>query len=242
MKSIQKKSAGGPQTRKKGATQTPKAIPEVPVREPQQGRSRESYLRVLAATEKLLEDRGTADFTLNEVSRVGKVSIGSIYCRFSSKDELIHAVVKQKMKIIETNHNKAIGATLERTDSLLDFMPQMINDIAETLYLHAPFLKAVMHIANNDPFVDAVGTKVYLKWSEKVHQSLLTFRNEIVHPDPERAVRSVYRIVYAALARFLGFGAEGKAGTLEGDWTELKEDLCQMCTAFLLIKLKRTVA
>lgn len=58
---------------------------------PQQGRSRASYERMLAAAEKLMVKRGNDDFTLTEVAKAGKVSIGSIYLRFDSKDDLIRA-------------------------------------------------------------------------------------------------------------------------------------------------------
>src|SRR5439155_8476116 len=63
-----------------------------PSREPLQGRSRASFERMLEAAEKLLVERGSDEFTLSDVSKAGKVSIGSIYCRFDSKDDLIRAV------------------------------------------------------------------------------------------------------------------------------------------------------
>jgi hypothetical protein len=39
--------------------------------------------------------------------------------------------------------------------------------------------------------------------------------------------------MYAAIARYLGFGSATTAAW-EGDWDELKEDLGRMCAAFLL--------
>jgi AcrR family transcriptional regulator len=48
---------------------------------------------MLAAARSLMIERGSEDFTLQEVGTRGKVSIGSIYLRFESKDNLVRAVL-----------------------------------------------------------------------------------------------------------------------------------------------------
>ena len=62
-------------------------------RKPQQGRSKASLERMLAAGRELMLDRGSEEFTLQEVSERGQVSIGSIYLRFESKDNLVRGVM-----------------------------------------------------------------------------------------------------------------------------------------------------
>src|SRR4051795_8248487 len=59
---------------------------------PLQNRSRASLERVLEAGQKLLEEEGWEGFTVQEVSRRAKVSIGSIYARAPSKEALIYAI------------------------------------------------------------------------------------------------------------------------------------------------------
>ena len=56
------------------------------LRPPQQRRSRESLERILRAGADVLADRGYDGFTIGEVSRKAKVSVGSVYGRFESKD------------------------------------------------------------------------------------------------------------------------------------------------------------
>src|SRR3954466_11107995 len=70
------------------------------LRPPLQNRSRESLERVLEAGQKLLEEEGFEGFTLQEVSRRAKVSIGSIYARAPSKEELILAIYDREMERI----------------------------------------------------------------------------------------------------------------------------------------------
>src|SRR4051795_9056226 len=62
------------------------------LRPPLQNRSRASLERVLDAGQKLLEEQGWEGFTVQEVSRRAKVSIGSIYARAPSKEALILAI------------------------------------------------------------------------------------------------------------------------------------------------------
>ena len=45
-----------------------------PLREPRQGRSRASFERMLAAAEKLMAERGSDEFTLNEVAKTGNLA------------------------------------------------------------------------------------------------------------------------------------------------------------------------
>ena len=62
-------------------------------RRPQQGRSKASLERMLTAGRALMLERGSEDFTLQDVNQKGNVSIGSIYLRFQSKDNLVRAVI-----------------------------------------------------------------------------------------------------------------------------------------------------
>lgn len=61
------------------------------VREPKQERSRQSFDKAVDATVSLLVERRSDAFTLVEVAQRAGVSIGSIYGRVSSKDDLIRA-------------------------------------------------------------------------------------------------------------------------------------------------------
>src|SRR3954451_17242527 len=63
-----------------------------PVLAPQQKRSQASVERVFAATRALLEEKGFDGVTVQEVSTRAEVSVGAIYGRFQSKENLLRAV------------------------------------------------------------------------------------------------------------------------------------------------------
>ncbi|HEX8446919.1 MAG TPA: helix-turn-helix domain-containing protein [Sphingomonas sp.] len=203
-----------------------------PSREPQQGRSRASYERLIAAAEKLLRERGSNEFTLQEVSKVGKVSIGSIYNRFDSKDDLVRAVQSRVLIAVDREQREVVEAAEARAGHLHELVPMLIDGIAEALRRHADLMRPMMLQAVSDPVVSEAGKRSYEQVEAMVCAALLTYRSEIRRADPDRAVHAAYRIAYAALARDLGFGA-APGYHVAGEWQALKETLGDMVSAYL---------
>lgn len=206
--------------------------PQAPSRPPRQSRSKASYERMLAAARALMERHGSADFTLNDVSREGNVSIGSIYNRIASKDELVTTVQAQIIEEVDLTLAKKIGALHDECVSLPSAIQHLFDAVAETLSLHAVSLRPMMQIAVRDPRVAATGKASYAQTETMVVRELMRFSDEIRHLDTERACTSAFRIFYAAIARRLGFGSIGGSES-EGNWAELKADLVSMTTSFL---------
>jgi len=203
------------------------------LRAPVQGRSKASYERMLAAAEALLATKGSDDFTLQEVSKKGKVSIGSIYNRFESKDALLHAV---QLRVLE-RHNQAmrdcIDAARAGANKLETLVVALVEAVAETLRQDADLLRPLMQRASSDTMVAATGKTYYAATANAVKGALLMHAAEIRQPDPLRAVDTAYRVLYASIARYLGFGSSATAAW-EGDWGVLKQDLARMIAAFFL--------
>lgn len=204
-----------------------------PLRAPRQQRSQASFERMIAAAEDLLRERGNDDFTLQEVGKRGKVSIGSIYCRFDSKDDLIRAVQARVLESVNAEQLRVVAAAEAQAKDLRGLVKLLVEGIADALRAHADLMRPMMLRATSDPIVAAAGKKSYAEVADSVQAAMLTHRGEIRQADPERAVHSAYRVIYAAIARYLGFGSATGAGW-EGDWVELKQDLGKMCAAFLL--------
>jgi len=205
------------------------------LRAPMQGRSKASYERMLAAAEELLVSNGSDDFTLNDVSKTGKVSIGSIYNRFEGKEALLHAVQLRVLTRLDKAMRDRLNAAQADYSGLDSLVVRLVDGIAETLREFADLMRPFMQRATTDAHVAAVGKASYAGTASFVKSALLAHRDEIRQPNPERAVDSAYRILYAAIARYLGFGSATTAAW-EGDWDILKDDLARMIAAFLKTK------
>jgi AcrR family transcriptional regulator len=203
------------------------------LRAPVQGRSKASYERMLAAAEALLVSQGSDDFTLQEVSKKGKVSIGSIYNRFESKDALVHAVQLRVMERHEMKMRDRIAQARLAANSLATLVVALVDAVADTLRDNADVLRPLMLRASDDPMVAATGKSYYATTANAVKGALLVHMADIRQPDPLRAVDTAYRVLYAAIARYLGFGTSTTAAW-EGDWDVLKQDLARMVAAFLV--------
>ena len=202
------------------------------LREPQQGRSRASFERMLATAEQLMIERGSDDFTLNDVAKVGKVSIGSIYCRFDSKDDLIHAVQARVLERVDIDMMARIAEARDGAADLDDVTHRLVENVAETLRRHQSVMRPLMLRASSDPVVAGVGKRSYEQTAQAVSAAILNYAGEIAHPEPQRASDAAFVILYAAIARYLGFGSSGDAAG-QGDWGMLKQDLADMTSAFL---------
>ena len=198
--------------------------------EPKQDRSRASFERVLDAATALLEKNG--DFTLAEVSASSKVSIGSIYGRVKSKEDLIHTVQVRVLERAELEQADLVNRIRRRALPLDELIPTIVQELARFLERYAPILRPFMDMAPADPVIAATGKKAYFHSLLDFKLLMLERRSEMGHPEPERATETCFNVVYASLARHLGLGTTTDVAR-EGDWRRLIDDLGQMALYFL---------
>lgn len=200
-------------------------------RTPQQGRSKASLERMLQAARDLMVERGSEDFTLIEVSKRGRVSIGSIYLRFESKDNLVRAVIAAAMEALTSAEDEML-ARLTNAGSLREFVPRFVEAYAEVLTTHAPLLRLAMARAEHDPLVAGPGKSAALRAVRQAIEAMLRYPGEFGGDDREVRASAAYYIIFATLARQLSLGSSREAVT-EYDWAELKRELGRMCLAYL---------
>jgi AcrR family transcriptional regulator len=201
-------------------------------RKPQQGRSRASLERMLAAARELMVERGNEEFTLQAVSKRGKVSIGSIYLRFESKDNLVRAVIANALDEIADEEDLMLAGVRAKSRMLADFMPNYVEAFAESLRQNAPPLRLGMERASYDPLVGGPGKKSAFRSAAQATEAMLEYGEEFAGSDQELKAHAAYQIIFATLARQLGLGSTGESA--HGyDWQQLKRELGRMCLAYL---------
>ena len=201
-------------------------------RSPKQTRSKESFERVLETATELLEKHGFNGFSIVDVSRKAKISIGSIYGRVASKDDLVRCVQERVLDIADQQHD-AFLARLDNHQMALDEMfPLVVHHHADFLARHAAIFHAFISRASSDPVLRKRGKRSHAYFTAGLVKLLLRHRDEITHPDPERAALACSRLMWSSFGSFLGIESDESAG--EGDWDELIEDVSQMGLFFLL--------
>lgn len=201
-------------------------------RKPRQQRSQESLDRMLAATETLMLERSSEDFTLHEVAAVGNVSIGSIYLRFKRREDLIRAVIAREFERLDAEEDEMLVQAIGRSANLALFMPAYVEAYAEFLKHHAPLLRLIMLRASWDPIVATPGGERGQKSRVQSTAAILRYRNEFGGSNHELKASSAYHVIFATLARSLSLGEARH--TLDGlDWDSLKAELGRMMLAYL---------
>ena len=209
------------------------AAPKNYLKEPKQNRSKASLERLLNAACELLTENGYKDFTLQEVSKRAKVSIGSIYNRFKSKEDLIRLLQVRELETLEVETAMVITRIRRKQLKLRLLVPEVVSEYANLLKKHKGILRPLMEISAVDEVVATYGKTHAAQNIADFIQLLLERKEEISQPDPARAVDHIFKVVYAALARYLGLGImDGVSG--EGDWEELLDDLSQITLHYLL--------
>ncbi|WP_298200694.1 TetR/AcrR family transcriptional regulator [Novosphingobium sp.] len=201
-------------------------------RTPQQGRSKASLERMLGAARALMVERGSEDFTLVEVSKRGNVSIGSIYLRFESKDNLVRAVIAKAMEDLAAAETEMVERLTATCTTLRDFVPRYVEAYAQVLTENAALLRLAMARAEHDPLVAAPGKAAALRAVAQARDAMLRYPDEFGSADHATRAEAAYYIIFATLARQLSLGSSREAVT-DYDWEELKRELGRMCLAYL---------
>ncbi|NYJ08060.1 TetR/AcrR family transcriptional regulator [Petropleomorpha daqingensis] len=202
------------------------------VREPKQERSRQSFEKALDAAVALMVERRSGAFTLAEVAERAGVSIGSMYGRVDSKDDLIRSAHAREMARIRNEQEETFGTAAPADEDLPRLVRRIIVTTAEHLRRNAAVLAPLMVVGSQDPQVFAAGRQSYDGLVEGFCSALLTHRDEIRRADPDRAVAWSFDVVYSVVARYLGLGSAPE-GALQGEWEKILDDLAEMVTAFL---------
>src|SRR4051795_11390344 len=215
------------------ARPVPAAEPEA-LRPPLQNRSRESLERVLDAWQRLLEEKGWDGFTVQEVSRRAKVSIGSIYARAPSKEALILAV-----------YDRAVGHIAEQNAALLtpdeqwegldagELIVAATQELAAQMLTHERILRVFMNRSPIDPVIRERGANEVRRLATRYEELLLRHRDDFIHPDPDLAIEMTFRMVFSVMSRRISFGPQWGAYR-EVDDDQLVEQIGQAVASYLL--------
>lgn len=201
-------------------------------RKPRQGRSLASFQRMLDATKALMLETGGDNFTLQDVSDRGNVSIGSIYLRFESKDRLLHAVIAEELQAVLAKEREILDTVIAESRSLAEFLPLYIDRYSGFLETNAPLLRTIMQRASVDPAVSEPGKETARRSAAMSVAAIMSFRDEIKAPDAAEKAQAVFQIIFATVARQYGLGSTPESGDTEV-WKFMKGELAKMALAYL---------
>lgn len=186
---------------------------------------------MISAARDLLVERGGDDFTLQEVSKLGQVSIGSIYHRFDSKEELVREVLEAAMNQMAATERTAFVKILKKAGSLDEFVHDYVRHYAAILRENALMLSLAMRQASGDPDYSRSGFRREKETADEMARGILHFESEIAGDAPAKA-HLVFHILFATLARHLSLDTQDPM-IEQQDWDQLIQGLSEMIVAYL---------
>jgi AcrR family transcriptional regulator len=155
-----------------------------------QSRSQETVDKLLDAVEALLTSGEVAAVTVPNIAAQAGVSVGIVYRRFPNKDALVRAVFERYFDRAQAMNSRGSAAEFWEGIGLPDMARSIIGSVVAGHLRHREFLRA-MHDYKRRADADFRRRldDLNAESTRAVAELLLTRRDEMHHPEPERAVR-----------------------------------------------------
>lgn len=204
------------------------------LRPPQQGRSKASLDRVLAAGAEVLIEGGYPAFTINEIARRAGASTGLIYTRFQHKAALFEAVLVRELTRMVNEENAALDTLADQQVPTRDLIEGIVRILADVAHREAPLTQAFMERTTVEPGLIA-HVKRLRTAPRRISALLLERRTDLDHDDPERAADMAFWIATSALERRVHTPMwRHWRSEPDADWDTFVSDLVRVLQAFLL--------
>ena len=179
------------------------------LREPTQDRSRESLRRVYEATNHLLQEKIFDQMTVGEISAASKVSVGSIYQRFGSKNDLLWSLYAA---YIDEASQRILLLEDQATDlDLSNRVDLLTREVCSLFRKHRGIVKSLLLKHRQDP--DQV-PDLYIQRIEKAYKTAENFlRQGCPTGVPARRVRFAFSLLLAACRERILFADLGGVGS-----------------------------
>lgn len=202
--------------------------------EPKQQRSRDSFAKVRAAALELLQERGTAQFSLAEVSARADVSIGSIYGRVAGKAELLRIVQSQEFDRLDRETEERVGQAGREAPSFAGATAQIVTAYAEILRSNRDLLSPFFLLGVDDDAILERGRRSGDAGQAVFVRALRRCAGQHGIELSAQTADWAFEIFYSLCVRYLGLGVAATA-TPDGayGWDELRERLAH--TVYLVV-------
>ncbi|QKJ20426.1 TetR/AcrR family transcriptional regulator [Microbacterium hominis] len=192
------------------------------VTEPKQQRSRDSFAKVRSAVLQLLQERGTGQFSLAEVSAVAGLSVGSIYGRVSSKAELLRAVQSEEFDRLDAHTESHVSSAAAGAETFEQATSAIVTVYAEILRKNRELLSPFFLLGIEDRAILDRGRQSGDAGQAVFVRALLAAAEEHDVELTEARADWAFEIFYSLCVRYLGLGVATTASPdSDYDWNEL---------------------
>ncbi|MFW6050934.1 MAG: TetR/AcrR family transcriptional regulator [Myxococcota bacterium] len=202
---------------------------------PKQARSEQTQQRLLAAAEGLIADRGLAQVSIADIVRRARSSVGGFYARFRDKDELLLALHERFIAQLDARLEERSRPERWEGASLAEIVRPVIAEIVDVYFEKQKLIAAFTARAFHSPDTARQGLSFRRRLVARFSALALTRRDEIGHPDPERAVSIGLQMLLGLMSQMVMIG-ELRAGGQPLDQDEITAELTRAFLSYLNVE------
>jgi AcrR family transcriptional regulator len=191
-----------PATRPAGLATLPRGV-----HTPSQRRGRESLERLLAAAERLVDQRGLDAVTVGDVVREARSSVGVFYARFADKDALLRCLHERFCARGREWAETAFAPERWESAGAAEVVRTLIDGLGRMDAKRAGLVRAFVLASGRDPSYAERAAAVGRELSAHVRRLLLARRGELRVDDSDRAIDFAVWLVIAHHDQRAVFGA-----------------------------------
>jgi len=202
------------------------------VRPPRQARSQETLDRILDAAEALVAEKGFEDTPVSEIVQRAESSVGAFYARFHDKQGLLHALYERYYEEAVATADATLAparwegaGTPELIDAVIHFLVSIFRE-------RRGLMRAFVVRNHTHPEFQARQLRLSHHVIGRLSALLLARREQLGHPDPERATRFGFMLVFSSLESMILFG-EMRSSLLSLSDDDLAAELTRSTLAYL---------
>ena len=205
-------------------------------RPPLQERSRESLRRMLDAAEAVIAKHGLDGTTLPRIAARAGISPANVYRRFRDKDALMAAVFERLRKRSTVETRAQVDPETVRPIGPVQFSRSVIEGMIKSFRANAGLSRATVEYSEQHWETESV-RKTRASEAQSFEAMLSTFliwRDQIRHPNPNRAIRFAFVVIALTLRELILFNrTRSFQDVLSLDDEMLREELPRMFLAYL---------
>ena len=204
------------------------------MRPAKQGRSRQTLERILRATQELLQEKEFEEITVAEIVQQARSSCGAFYARFPSKEDLLPSLYDSYSRSLPTEATVWSDPTTWGERSLTVRVTKMVRFVIRDYRATRLYMRPLALYARQNPrAISSENRQISLEKHRASCAFLLECREEITHPDPERAVDLIAYFIPAIGRDKILFGDAPHASSVQIEDTALEEELIRMALSYL---------
>ncbi len=171
----------------------------VSVPEPNQARSREALDRFLAAGEALLAENQYEEAGVADIAKKAESSVGTFYRLLTDKETLSLLLLQRFFTQIEALVEDTLDTEQWQGQGITDIADAFVKMFVDAYHGHAGTLRALILRASKDADFRNQVHNLNTLISARLSKLLKQRRQEITHPKPDQAIKSVTHMVLGIL-------------------------------------------